>query len=467
MGTWDDAFAPPEEDFMLLRREDSIFLLPMDRKGGPEKKLSDPDLPGSRIVKVSRSGERLWLFMESTRLSPFAIDVFSGKKVVFEIPGLKVPGSHAPVIQWYRPMPHADVALLFISDEDKESLPLAGRPPIYFWMELGSGKLVRLPTGWDLDTFQRDQESVRFRTLIWYRVEEVLNLRSGDCENPVRDRKSTMMSHFNWRDQGEVMPLYTVRGQMVAGLYLAGLSYRGESYPLSFEEEKQEQWERFDAAKAFDGFAGFSLVQGGGGLPTSFWVTELRAGAAPRQLGGAVTDFEMLNDGNSITVTSDYGNEIRSVEATFHPAHGSRSWDLMEGVGWLPPLDDFYKDKGVWDMKSMDLVRGSGRDPRKERVLAVFRQTRTMWSAGIPDPDYHSLEAPPEFGLGGLSGALVIDGDGKRGMTDLFREVDMPDDELWMHHSGRLIMGRFSWKGEEEARPRQVELRSVFLRFGD
>ena len=40
-----------------------------------------------------------------------------------------------------------------IAGGDRESWPREGNRPVYFWMNLNSGKTLRLPTGWDLSYF--------------------------------------------------------------------------------------------------------------------------------------------------------------------------------------------------------------------------------------------------------------------------------------------------------------------------
>ena len=107
LGLWDDVFVPHNQDFVVAWRGDELFSLAMAASSARRKIATAPVVEHTQIVAGAVVDSRCWLFLNSTRAAPCVVDAYSGTVVTLEIPGLKVPGSHAPGIQSSVIVPHA------------------------------------------------------------------------------------------------------------------------------------------------------------------------------------------------------------------------------------------------------------------------------------------------------------------------------------------------------------------------
>ena len=53
LGLWDDIYVPKDADFIVLRKDDSLFQLSIDPGSKPQKLLTNPELAHTRIVTVA------------------------------------------------------------------------------------------------------------------------------------------------------------------------------------------------------------------------------------------------------------------------------------------------------------------------------------------------------------------------------------------------------------------------------
>jgi hypothetical protein len=88
MGVWDDVFLCEDQDEIILRRGETLFSLSVTGSAKPRELASASALAKSQIVACATMRERLWLFLQSTEISPFAIDAHSGQVSEFKVPKL-------------------------------------------------------------------------------------------------------------------------------------------------------------------------------------------------------------------------------------------------------------------------------------------------------------------------------------------------------------------------------------------
>lgn len=454
LGWWDDVFVPHDQDFILLRRGDELFSLAMAASSRPRKIAKAPAAGNTQIIAGAAVDKKYWLFLNSSKAAPCALDAYSGAIVTFEIPGLRIPGSHAPGIQWCDIVPHAQAVLLMVSGGDRETWPRDGNRPVYFWMDLKSGKVVRCPIGWDLDYFSADERVAVFSNPAG---KQAIEMRTGARIDALPDRRKERCIPFDWTDTQKVKPLYERREGKGDADYFAGLSFDGLVLPVALGLEDTRY---LSMAKAGDGFAGFRLRRSGAsrGEPSPLWVAPFKDARKTESIATGVTDFTMLGQGNAVFVSVEHGGKPASsanryhAEAFFKARADRSSWNVLEGVERLPELDKRFADADyVMDSLTVRLIEGFGASRYEPLVLCLCEHHRGDLRARSFPSDGKVLESVT------WRRALVITGDGRRCLTPLFREGKLPD-QIWLHKSGKLFTGTYVWHESKWGRERRVQL---------
>ncbi len=462
LGLWDDVFVCCDQDAVLLRRESDLFALSISGSANPSKLFTALALAEAQMVTCAASGERLWIFLQSSRSVPFALDAQSGKMAKFEIAGLKVPGNQSPGIQSHVIIRHADAVIVMIAGGDRETWPGRGNRPLYFWLSLKSGKVVAFPIGWDLEYFSPDQQVAVFekpqRREFERRPLQAVDVRTGDFVTDAPDRQHMNVVPFNWTDTQSVKPLYGRHAETGDRNYFAGISVNGSVLPFDLGLNGVHY---MSIAKAKDGFAGFRLRREGalGVEPSSFWQTALSGDQKPELAATGVTDFVMLGGGNCIFTSAGHGRTGLSSEPFFRIHKDKTLWNVLEGVDRLPELDKEFADKVyVEDRMSVRLIEGFGGDSRNWLALCLLTHFRgDMRSGGFPVQE--KPLKPTTWRR-----AVLLTTDGQRYMTDLFRDGNVPDC-IWLHNSGRVIIGNYIWKTSGSIRERMVQLSETTVRL--
>jgi hypothetical protein len=456
---WDDVFVAHDRDVIVLRRGDELFSLAMAASIAPRKIAKAPAAANTQIIAGAAVDEKYWLFLNSSNAAPCALDAYTGTVARFEIPGLRVPGSNAPGIQWCGIVPHAQAALLMVSGGDRATWPRDGNRPVYFWMDLKSGKVVRFSTGWDLGYFSADERVAVFASPVG---KQAIDMRTGDRLEALPDRRKERYIPFDWTDTQRVKPLCERREGKGDTDYFAGLSLDGRVLPLALGVEDVRY---LATAKAGDGFAGFRLRRSGAarGEPSPLCIFPFKDAPKTESIATEVTDFTMLGQGNAVFVTMEHAGKPaasenrRHAEAFFHSRADRSAWKVLEGVERLPKLDKVFADADyVMDSLTVRLIEGFGASRHEPLVLCLCEHHRGDLRARIFSADGKVLESAT------WRRALLITGDGRRSLTSLFREGNLPD-QIWLHKSGKLLMGTYVWHESEWGRTRRVQLSESIL----
>jgi len=435
-GMWDDAVVCGERDLIVLRRGDTLYSLSMLEDPLPKELVKDADLAFTRIIACVAAEDRLWVFLNSTETDVFAVDAHSGDRSHFRIPGLTLPGSHAPRIQSHVMVPHAGAVILMVEGGDRESWPRDGNRPVYFWMSLQSGSVVRFPIGWDLDCFSRDQRIAVFKMPaeeeFQRRPLQAIAMHSGEISDAIPNRHLDGYVPFSWTETQAVKPIYTHRPQMGGRAFFDGLSVNGQALTIRLDLEQP-----FYLAQAMEsnGFVGFRLRrEGTGSIPSPLWLVNVGDPARPERVAAQVSDFSLLEGGDCVITTFGDGARQQSSETYLRSFHDGSVWNVLEGVARLPELDrEFAGKDSVLDGMSVRLIPGFG--TRRPMVLCLFEHLRMdVRSFGGRSPEEKTLK--PEH----WRRAVILTSTRERLMTNLFREGPVPE-ILWLHHSGRLISG--------------------------
>ena len=462
LGLWNDVFVCRDQDVVLLRRESDLFALSMQGSANPSKLVSATALAEAQIVACADSHERLWVFLQSTQRAPFAIDAHSGEVAEFEIPGLKIPGSQSPGIQSHVIVRHGHAVILMIAGGDRQTWPRDGNRPLYFWMSLRSGKVVAFPVGWDLEYFSADQQVAVFEKPQLRQFErrplQAVDVRTGDFVAGTSDPRHMGFVPFNWSDTQPVKPLYRRRTETGDRDHFAGISVNGSVFPFDLGLDGVHY---MSVAKANDGFVGFRLRREGaaGGEPSSFWLAALSRGQKPELVSTGVTDFVALGGGNCVFSTAGHGRKGLSSEAFFRIHRDRTLWNVLEGVDCLPELDRELADKAyVEDRMSVRIIEGFGGDSSSSLALCLFTHFRgDMRSFALPAWE-KSLKSTT------WRRAVLLRTDGRRYMTDFFRDGNLPD-RIWLHNSGRTIMVNDLWESSGSGKGRKLKVFRTTLRL--
>lgn len=452
LGAWDDAFICSDQDMIILRRGETLYLLSLTAGAAPKELTRASALAHARIVTCAPSGGKLWLLLESTKMAPFGFEAHSGQVSEFTIPGLTIPGIYTPGIQSHVVVRHADAVVLMVSGGDRQTWPRDGNRPVYFWMSLKSGRVVRFPIGWDLEYFSRDQRVVVFEKPhekpFQRRPLQAVDMETGESVETPPGRGKDGYVAFNWTETQEVKPLYVRRAETNDRDHFAGISLNGQV--LSFNLQL-EHISYLSNAREADGFAGFRLRRegAGSGEPSSLWLMRLEDSAEPEYVAPAVTDFAMLKNGNCVFTTDGYGNKEASSEAFFRAGFDRSVWNVLNGEQRLPELEREIADKDyVEDRLTVRLIEGIGTG--NPIVLCLFQHVRG---------DMRALTFPFEERIVNREvwrRTMLVTSEGHRYMTNLFHDGQVPD-ILWLHNSGTLITG-FTEHGKMHLSTRVLQL---------
>jgi hypothetical protein len=461
LGLWDDAFVPHNEDFVVMRRGDQFFSLAMAAYSVPKKIAKAPGAEHTQIVAGAVLDKRCWLFLNSTKVTPCVVDANSGTVVTFEIPDLKVPGSQVPGIQSCVLVPQAKAALVMVSGGDRSTWPRDGNRPVFFWMDLKSGKLVRFPNGWDLDYFSADERVAVFATPVEERFEkrpyQAIEMTTGERVEQVPDRRKESYVPFDWSDTQTVKPLYERREGKGDAAYFAGLSVAGLPLPIALGLDDVRY---LSMARVSAGFAGFRLRHEGAsrGEPSPLWIVPIKEPGKAESIATEVTDFTILGQWNVVFVTVGQGRKGASskardhAEAFFHAHADKTSWNVLEGVERLPKLDKAFAEADfVVDRMMVRLIEGFGSNRNDPLMVCLCEHHRADSRALSLQSDEKLLPSVT------WRRAVVITHEGRRSLTPFFREGNLPD-QIWLHKSGKLITGTYVWNESESGRKRRVQL---------
>jgi hypothetical protein len=433
LGAWDDAFVCKEQDMLVLRRGDTLYSLLMDEGSQPREMATVARLANTRIVACVPLGEKIWLFLNSTETDAFAVEANSAKVADFKIPNLTITGSLAPRIQSYVAVPHADSVILMIEGGDRETWPREGNRPVYFWMSLKSGNIVRFPIGWDLDYFSIDQ-----RVAVFAKAKEkafqrqAVSMQTGEYLAALPDRKDDGYVPFDWTDTQAVKPIYMHREKMGDQGYFKGLLVNGRVLAINLNLDRTLY---LSQSMETDDFVGFRLrgEGGSGGESSPLWLVKAENPTTPDCVAPSVIDFAVLEAGNCVISTVGHRANKAFSEAFFRAFHDKSIWNVLDGVTRLPELDRELAEKDyIQDLLTVRMITGFG--SQSPIVVCLFEHFRS---------DMRSLVLPPEKKTVKRElwrRAVVVTSKGKRCMTNLFREGPVPD-IVWLHNSGIMITG--------------------------
>jgi len=340
--------------------------------------------------------------------------------------------------------------------------PRDGNRPVYFWMSLKSGKVVTFPIGWDLEYFSANQKVAVFGTTLKKgfdrRPLQAVDVGTGEMLTAVPSRPDGVSVPFNWTETQTVKPLYLRRRSTGDEDYLSGISVNGSIFPFAANIDFGRAY--LSTAKAHDGFAGFRLRGSGAlnGEPSPFWMTQLKPEQNPKLIAAKVTDFARLNEGNCVFVTAGHGHKGESSEAFFRVPDNNATWNVLDEIERLSELDKEFVDKDyVQNKMTIRLIESFGQqhDPL---VLCLFRHSR----GDMRSFDFNLREHPKTVERATWRRALILTSTGQRYMTQLFREGNDPD-YIWLHSSGRVIMGTVSWVLPNPDGDRKIHLSETTL----
>ncbi len=459
LGLWDDFFRFENLDSIILRRGDELFSCSMVTSD--LKKIDTvSDMAESRIINGAVWEKHQWLFYQSDVMLPFAVDMSTGQKVEFAIPQVKSPGKYGPAI-------HAIViawsdggTLIEVCGDGVAGWPRDGNRPLYFWMNLESGKMVKLPTGWDLNYFSADQKRAVFENVstnaVMYHPWVTVDMTTGKvtAELPDQTKESWSEPTLNfweasvskYENRQNVWQLRTPRTPMKL-LYpqpgrgfiddkFAGLSVNGVEYPLGMTNIGTA---RCVDAKSAGNLAAFWL-QSDGGEENSLWITQLKKNDAPTLLATNCS-FEMLGGQHCALLVHDHF-PASVPEAMVYDVESNAAWDVLDGVPLRSEIEAQVGGgadrlgtaggrvaSGAGPMVAFRLIPGFGSARYPAEALCLCSTANVVPANVIPPPVQRMT--------------VLLTAQGRRYQINLPPDLcDLLSGQSWLHNSGKLIFAR-------------------------
>ncbi len=436
LGEWDDVIAAKEQNLLILRRGQNLFSLNFATPAKINKLISSPVVQSTEAVTCMSSDQRLWMLMNSKNSAPFAIDINSGMISKFTIPEMKTEGTNSLSIQSFFLSPLANAAIVQVSGGDRLTWPRDGNRPIYFWFNLTDGKVQAFPIGWDLSHFSSDQMFAFFdkpqEKEFQRRPLQAIALNDFRLI-PSSSEQNTSTIYFHWFDTNPIKAIYNKAIKPNSGKFLAGLAVEGITYifGLPFQDRYY-----LSTAQTDNEFVGFQIRKDGeSDLHNPLWIAKLNKSTQPQQITALATDFVMLGLGKVIFTSTQNPSEI-ATEAFFYDSATKKSWDILDGIKLLSPIEEEYKGKNYIE-ESIDirLIESFGLGSRL--ALCSILQSRSDYRDRLANFDQTGGKRylPRVKRL-----TLLITPEGKRYETNPFPEAILPK-SIWLHNSGNIITG--------------------------
>lgn len=440
LGLWDQVYLPRNGNYLVVRRGDALFRQPPNGTSTPALWHRAPLLAQTTVFDDVETAGVHWLFCSHEIGMPFALDPVRGTKLVFDVPGLTSPPDQPPHIQSMIALPHLGAALVMIAGGQQDKWPLTGNGPIYFLALLQKEQVVRMPVGWQLNCFDATMERAACG-------EAGFDLRTGEASDCVHPNGAQPWIAFEWTDRDSVQPIRTmsrdreaITGVNADGVpFMFGDAFQGtltDTYRLT--TQAAAGWVTLDAHR-----------QARGKPENALWFAPLRTGAVPELVAHPVHDHGVLAGGRIVFVSAradagaGAGNEDPPHTAYVWDAADKTTWDVMEGIDGLPPLDpEQRRASGTKDQRWIGLHVGRGHDADGRLALAVVVHDRRdprdspLTSATVEDyvpparkHQFVLLTSAGERAVGAVPGTLR----------------DPAEYPIWrLGHDGWLLLGRWS-----------------------
>lgn len=418
LGKYDDAYADGGLDGTVARLGNDWFKVVPGPEPALKKIATMPDSNEARIVGGVRIGERQWVFVEGGKRRSFVLDASSGDLVEFAIPGVEPPGHLGTQIQSWVIARGTPAAVFMISGGER--WPRDGNRPLYFWMDLKSGKIACMPVGWDLHSFSADEKMAFFAN-----GAQGVDMTTGRATDTSLDSQQGIIN-FNWTRK-PLDRIVVVPGQD---------GIRGFSIDGAVERLKEPFNGGADNAQS-DG----QWVACGGGeadlrAQNRLWLASLKTLEGAEPIKDGVMEHAMLGNGEVLMRVRGKATQPISeppAEALVYQASNKHAWNLLDGLEDFAPLPPGLAGKDfVQDSRNIRFVRsGGGPGP----VLCVVDRQRMDLRAGVIQSDAadHIPRQHQRWSI------LVMPG--HRYLVDLFASGNTPDG-LWLDPSGAWVIAR-------------------------
>ena len=445
LGEWNAIHVFDDRDFIVLRRDDTLFSLEMKLDAEPVKLMSNPMLRCTEIIDGVCADGRLWLLMQSKSKAPFAIDAYSGLPLKFDIPGRTFALERFARIGNYAFIPGADALILKIETSSAEMFGLwRKRRDLCFLLDLKTGAVTQFPESWRIDCLTKDMRIAIFNDSDSRRtVAFDLVFRRPLGEASPEQRKISFVRFHEAKEPA--WPVYSSSGSGVEGALVDG------SF-VSFDAlGRVELCSRGLQRK--DGFIALNLCKG-----TNAPVRILPLKGGPVEDGPAIwmEDFLLLGHGNCIYRERGRGE---SFEAFFREHGSGATWNLLSGVGTTPVLgsEDEHIDRllksGELNFPEGGSSSGSLSYDRMDALMyGCFGSDGANALALCRFSRFAVPKSPIPYGVAFRiwDRYMLVDSSGRRFIARLPKMPDM--EKLRLHNSGLLLVSqRVFGGGQAEA----------------
>lgn len=454
IGEYNDIFILENEDFVILRKGDTLYSLAMDETATPVKLVSDPSLKYTGINEGIKIHDRLWLLIVSEDETPFIIDAYSGLKKELEIPGSWHTWKTTRVTGQAIIIPELDTMILQLAREPWLK-GIGEADYLCVRLNLKTGELSSVLEDWLLCYFTTDMRTAFFDSptqCLYASVDLVTGKTVEDLESlpeiplahvcgmHIRIIKTRFaMRYFNGYKE-EIMPVYAVPrtyDPIYEGIVINGrfISIKGKTDKISTQNNisLNDDYLAFTENRYSETFLITPVTEKG--------LEKITAQCYGRPV------FLLLGHGSCVFINRVKKNLPKNDEA-FFKAYGSAPWNILSGFDASPEKDvtkpgnvsEILSIKNaIWtDRMSISLYRSFGSHESQRLVLCNFVE-------------------PPNIRLG----SMLIDSSGRRFWAHA------PETgghiELIIHDSGNVVVQNYISSRDKDDKENHFLIRTLKL----
>ena len=466
LGDWHDIIVLPDADNIILRRDETCYELDASANGQLTKVGDFDALRNSKFVFSARHDDSTWLFFESSTSAPFVINLKTGRTVLFDIPGLKLPGSHAPQIQSWVLAERLGGVVLEISGGDRASWPRTGNRPVFFWFGTMSGQATRMPIGCDLDYLSADQTVAIFDNPhienLKSRGKFALEMRTGKEVDSVPDKQADSFTPWDWSETGPAKEVRAPESRSKTELppgALIGVSIPGSMWRFSSHFGNKAY---FHSPQINDGWLCFQVRPYGQAEAPTLYCCSLADEIVLQQMSLKALNFQLLPGGLCVYSERGHGEKGDSHEVFLgNPTKGT-TWNVLDDIDRLPTVSpDLSKKPYIEDKMRVRLVQSFGSAHDFHQVMCLFIQQQGDMRSFV----YPSTAPGNQLPIQIRRKTILVGPGEQRTQLDVLTGNQQPE-RIWLHDTGRLYLG-YDALSTRPGENRSIRLHRVKLETND
>lgn len=190
----------------------------------------------------------------------------------------------------------------------------------------------------------------------------------------------------------------------------------------------------------------YSETRGIDAINGNLWIGQLRKNTHFQSVRNKIVDFRLLDRGRCVYVTTSTDPKDRTAtgffsdnkskkKAFYLDANTKCAWNVLSGV---KSMEHSTNEKYIIDKTSVRLICGIGSSRYPSSIICLFSHDHA---------DPRPLVEPPAKYLPWQTWrrTILVTSDGQRYETSILRDWQSPTNRVWLHNSGRVVIGIGEW----------------------